>query len=414
MTKPTELPLKGIRVVDAATILAGPVAATMLGDFGAEVIKVEMPRVGDILRGRSDVVEERSNAVPNGSGGEQMSLWFLQEARNKRSVTLDLHKEKGQELLRRLAEKSDVLIENFRPGTFERWNLAPALLLEINPRLVILRVTGYGQTGPYREKGAFDRTATAFGGGTYVTGFEDGPPVRTGFAVADYMGAFAGAFAVMTALYWRDLRGGRGQVIDLALYEPILRASEASVPEYDRTRTVRQRAGNKNPGVVPTGNFLAADGKWVVVAASTDRLWRRLAAAMGRPELGTDERFVSLEARLRNEKETYSVVEEWVATIPSHEVVSRLDAAMVPADRINSVADLFDDPHIAARKNIVRVPDPRMGELAISGVVPKFSLTPGRIAHLGPDLGEANQEIYGKLLGLSSEEIAQLAAEGVI
>lgn len=397
----TPRPLEGLRVLDVATILAGPVTATFLAEFGAEVIKVELPGSGDTAR-------EGPTLAPG------LSLLWLQEGRNKRSITLNLHKEEGQTLLKRLVAISDVMIENFRPGTLEQWNLAPETLLEINPRLVLARISGYGQTGPYRRKGAFDRMATAFGGGLYVTGYPDAPPVRPGFAVADYMSGYVGAFAVVTALYWRDARGGCGQVIDLAIYEPVLRASENSIPAYDRHGVIRERSGNRNPYIVPSSSFPTADGKWVVIGANTERLWRRLATAIGRTDMIEDERYATLSARTGNSEGVYAALEEWTRSKTAAEIIAILDEAQVPAAPINSVADLFSDPHIQARENIVRVPDARVGTLAVPGVVPKLSATPGQIEHLGPDLGGNNDEIYGGLLGLSAAEIAGLKERGVI
>jgi crotonobetainyl-CoA:carnitine CoA-transferase CaiB-like acyl-CoA transferase len=398
----SNLPLSNLRVLDCATILAGPVCATMLGDFGAEVIKIEMPKRGDVTRQQPVF------------GAGRSFLW-LQEGRNKKSITLDLHQPEGQTILQKLVAISDAMIENFRPGTLEQWNLSPATLLALNARLVLLRLSGYGQTGPYRRKGAFDRNATAFGGGTYVTGFADAPPVRSGYATADYMAAYTGAFAVMMALYWRDARGGQGQVIDLALYEPVLRASEASIPVYDKTKRVRERDGNRNPGVVPASNFLSADGKWVVINANTEQLWQRWATAMQREDLLRDERFNTLQARLVNADALYAIIEDWVRSQSAAAVVALLDAAQVPAAIVNSIADIFSDPHIAARENIVHIADERVdGTLAVPNVMPKLSATPGRIAHLGPDLGAHNDEIYRGLLGMSDDELAHLQERGVI
>ena len=394
-------PLEGLRILDVATILAGPVTATFLAEFGAEVIKVELPGSGDTAR-------EGPTLAPG------LSHLWLQEGRNKKSITLDLHQVEGQALLKRLVAVSDVMIENFRPGTLEGWNLAPERLLEINPRLVLARISGYGQTGPYRRKGAFDRMATAFGGGLYVTGYPDAPPVRPGYAVADYMSGYVGAFGVITALYWRDARGGRGQVIDLAIYEPVLRASENSIPVYDRHGVIRERNGNCNPYIVPSSSFPSADGKWVVIGANTERLWRRLATAIGRADLLEDERYATLSARTANAQGVYAALEEWTRSKTAAEIIAVLDEAQVPAAPINSVADLFADPHIQARENIVRVPDARVGAFAVPGVVPKLSVTPGRIEHLGPDLGGSNDEIYSGLLGLSATEIAGLKERGVI
>ncbi len=394
-------PLDGVRVLDAATILAGPVAATLLADFGAEVIKLELP-------GRGDPAREGPGLGPG------LSYLWLQEGRNKRSVTLDLHDAEGQELFRRLIDVSDVLIESFRPGTLEDWGLGPAALLERNPRLVVLRVSGYGQTGPYRRRGAFDRTASAFGGSLYVTGYPEMPPIRSGYATADYMAAYAGVFAVTTALYWRDQRGGPGQVIDLALYAPTLRASEASIPLYHRAGHVRERGGDRNPYIVPSSSFATADGRWVVLSANTEVLWRRLAAVIGASELVDDERFATLAARCEHADELYAILEDWTRVRTAAEIVRACDEAQVPAAAVNSIADVFADPHVRSREDIVVVDDERVGPVAVAGVVPKLSVTPGRIDHLGEGLGESTDEVLGGLLGLRADEIARLRERGVI
>lgn len=395
------LPLQGLRILDVSTILGGPVTGTFLADFGAEVIKVEMPGRGDPTRGRA-------------GKGPGLSYIWLQEGRNKRSITLDLHKPQAQDLLRRLAAKSDVLIENFRPGTLERWGLDPDGLLEANPKLIVFRISGFGQTGPYRQKGAFDRIASAFGGVQFVTGDPDRPPVRAGYALADYMGAYMGAFAVMMALYWRDARGGEGQVIDLALYEPVLRASETSIPQFGAEGFIRRRTGNRNPFVVPSSSFETADGKYVVIGANTDSLWERLMRAIGREDLLEDERFDSAQKRLEHPDEIYAVLEAWALARRASEVVAIMDAARVPASVVNSVEDVFNDPHVQARENIVTVEDPRFGPLSVVGVMPKLSRTPGSIRSLGPDLGQDNREVFSELLGLSEAEIDELEAQGVI
>lgn len=398
---PPTRPLEGLRILDVATILAGPVTATFLADFGAEVIKVELPGKGDVTR--------------EGPGlREGLSFLWLQEGRNKKSITLDLHKPEGQALLKRLVALADGMVENFRPGTLEAWGLAPETLLEVNPRLVLLRISGYGQTGPYRHKGAFDRTVSAFSGHLYVTGYPDRPPVRSGYALADYLGGYAGAFAMLSAFYYREMRGGPGQVIDLALYEPLLRASEASIPIYHRTGQVRERSGDTNPYIVPSSSFQASDGKWVVLSANTDRLWARLAQAIGRPELALDERYATLEARCARPEEVYALLQEWTAGLTAAEIVAQCDAVQLPAAVVNSIADIFDDPHVQARQNIVLFNDPRLGQVAVPGILPKFSATPGRIDHLGQELGFSNREIYGGLLGLDDLDIASLQERGVI
>jgi crotonobetainyl-CoA:carnitine CoA-transferase CaiB-like acyl-CoA transferase len=394
------LPFRGVRILDLATVMAGPVAATLLADFGADVIKVEEPERGDTIRGLG--------------GGAGADLFWLQEGRNKRSVTLNLREPDGQDLLARLAGKADVLIESFRPGTMEDWNLGPERLCEHNPRLIYLRMSGYGQTGPYRERGSFDRVAAAFSGVTYASGDPDGPPMRSGFALADYMSAAYNAFAISMALYERDVSGdGRGQVIDLALYEPLLRSSEAAALVYDRFGVVRERSGNRHPAAVPSGLYQTADGDWLTLFAAPDHLFRRLAAAMGAPGLADDPRFVHAGARRKNADAIEDEIARWVAARTADDALNDLLEARVPAGRVNSIADLFADPHVAARENLVEVPDGDGGSVRMVGVIPKLSRTPGRIRHAGRQLGADNENVYAELLGLSAEEVRALRERGV-
>lgn len=396
-----DLPLSGLRILDLSSILGGPIAATFLADFGADVTKVELPQRGDPIRWR-----------PGPKNG--LSYIWLQENRNKRAITLDLHFEEGQALLKQLVTKVDGLIENFRPGTLEKWNVGSDVLLEANPNLVMLRLSGFGQTGPNREKGAFDRIAEAFGGLQFVTGYPEMPPVRPGYAIADYMLAYVGAFSMMMALYWRDARGGQGQVIDLALYEPVLRASEMSIPIFHATGAVRRRAGHFNPYVVPSSCFATADDQWVVIGANTQRLWERLARAMGREDLLQDDRFRTTNDRVANPEPLYEILESWTRSQKARDIVQIMDDAGVPAAIVNSIADIFEDPHVQERQNIVVHDDPRFGDLAVPGILPRLSHTPGTIRTLGPDLGADNEAIYGEWLGLSREEIDRLRQQGVI
>lgn len=403
LTNPSlsNLPLAGLRILDLSSILGGPIAATLLADFGADVIKVELPGRGDPIRWRPGPQQGLSH------------IW-LQENRNKKSITLDLHFEDGQSLLKKLVMHADGLIENFRPGTLEKWNVGSEVLLQANPDLVMLRLSGFGQTGPNRGKGAFDRIAEAYGGLQFVSGYPEMAPVRPGYAIADYMLAYVGAFSMMMALYWRDVRRGRGQVIDLALYEPVLRASEMSIPQYHATGFVRQRTGHFNPFVVPSSCFATADGRWVVIGANTQRLWERLARAIGREDLIDDERFRTTDDRVANPEPLYKILEEWTGSREAQEIVGIMDEAQVPAAIVNSIADIFDDVHVQERQNIVIHDDPRFGDLAVAGVLPKLSATPGAIRSLGPDLGADNDEIYGDWLGLSAQEIEALRDRGVI
>lgn len=361
--------LRGVKVLDAATVLAGPVSATMLGDFGADVVKIEDPAGGDFTRG------------PDRAPG------WLQEGRNKRSVTLNLRTETGQELLHRLVPHFDVVVTNFRPPTLGRYRMLPEQLQPLNPRAVLLYITGYGLDGPYRDRGAFDRIASAYSGLTYVTGEPDRPPVRSGYAAIDYMSAYLAAFSVVTALYHRDVVSGRGQVIDLALYEAALRASEDAVPAFGFGGAVRERTGNTNPAVVPATEFVSADGRRVSVHAGTDPLFGRLAAVMGRPELAHDPSFADRFARARNQEQLYRIIGAWAACLTADELVGRLSAADVPAAPIMSVADLMRDPHLRARGSVVTAPDPELGEVTMVAPLPRMSATPGSVRWPGSRSG---------------------------
>lgn len=388
--------LAGIRVLDAATVLAGPVTATILGDFGADVVKIEDPGTGDFTR----------------AGGR--SPGWLQEGRNKRSVTLNLRTGAGQRLLHELVPHFDVVVTNFRPPTLKRYRMLPEDLQPLNPRAVILYLTGYGLDGPYSERGAFDRVASAYSGLTYVTGEPGGPPVRSGYAVIDYMSAYLAAFAVMTALYHRDVASGAGQVIDLALYEAGLRASEDSVPAFGLRDQVRERTGNTNPAIVPASDFETADGRRLSVHAGTDRLFRRLAGVMGVPSLAGDPRFASRTARARNAGELYRILAAWVAGRTADDAAGALSAAGVPVSPVMSVADLMRDPHCAARGSIVTVSDPDLGDVPMVAPLPKMSATPGAVRWAGAALGAHTEEVLGEILGLAAADVAALRRDGVL
>jgi crotonobetainyl-CoA:carnitine CoA-transferase CaiB-like acyl-CoA transferase len=389
--------LDGVKVIDIATVLGAPVAATLLAEFGAEVIKVEEPRTGDLLR-------------QFGAQKAGVPLAWLQEARNKKSVTLDLRQPEGQALLKRLLADADVLVENFRPGTLDQWGLGREALKSINPRLVVLRISGYGQTGPYAHKGAFDRVASAFAGLTGSSGYPDRPPVRQSFALADFLAASYGAFAVMLALYHRDVHGGPGQEIDLALYDPILRSSESMLTIYQQLGQIRGRTGNRNPGVVPAGQYATRDGRYVVAHAGTDALWAKLAVLIGGAAL--DPAFKTAEGRRQAGDQVEALVEQWCAGFDAADLMAKLEAAGIPAARLNDAKDLIEDPHVRAR-NLVEWDDPRLGKVAMVDVVPKLSATPGRMRWAGPDKGAHNAEIWARL-GLDAAEIEGLKEKGVI
>lgn len=389
--------LSGVRVIDAGQIIAGPFTATLLGEFGAEVLKVEQPRVGD-----------------QGRGGEPLSPEFAQNARNKKSITLDLHRPEGQALFKQLVAVADVVVENFRPGTMERWGLGYEDLAAVNPGIVMLRVSGYGQTGPYRHKYSFDRIGMAFGGLTYVTGYPDRPPVRPGFYIADYVTGLWGAFGVLAALHHRDHTDGRGQMIDLSLYESVWRLSGSLAATYAATGVVRERQGNTMPGVVPAEQFETADGRYLVLHAGTDRVFQRLCAVMHRPDLAQAPRFARRSERVHHAAELHALIGAWVKTLTLEQALAALEAGGVPASAVYSIADIFQDPHVAARENLIRVADPTLGEMVQPGVVPKLSRTPGTVRHGAPRLGEHNEEVYLGLLDLPRAEYERLCRDGVI
>lgn len=393
--------LAGVKVLDVSAVLAAPVTATMLGDFGADVVKVEEPRVGDFTRRGAD--------RPGGR-----SLEWVQEARNKRSITLDLRRERGRQILHALIGHFDVLVTNYRPPTLQAWGLDPDAIQRRHSRLIALYVTGYGLTGPYRDRGAFDRVASAFAGLTYVSGYPDGPPVRTGYAVIDYMTAYLGAFSVVTALYHRDHHDGGGQVIDLALYEAGFRASEGALLRYACNGDIRERSGNHSPDVVPASDFETADGRRLAIHAGTESIFGRLIGAMGQPQLAEDPRFSTYEARVANQDDLYAIIAEWAATCQSDALIDALAAARIPAAPIMTIADIAADPHYVSRGTVMPWKDEEHGELLMVSPIPKMSATPGAVRSAGPSLGAHNAEVYGSILGLSQRQIAELQEQGVI
>ena len=394
-----KLPLEGIRVLDLSTVLAAPVTATFLGDFGAEVVKVEEPGRGDFTRG-----------TPTGA----RSPYWAQEARNKKSVTLDLRTERGRSLVRDLVPHFDVVITNYRPPTLVKWGLDPDSLRALAPDAVLVYVTGYGLTGPYRDRGSFDRIASAFAGLTHVTGDPDRPPVRSGYSTIDYMAAYLGAFSVVTALYHRDTAGGGGQVVDLALYEAGFRASEDALASYATTGQVRERLGNRNPKIVPASDFTTSDGRRLSLHAGTDPLFRKLAALMGTPEIADAPEYATRAARAENADSLYAAIADWVAAYTAADLAKRLNEAGIPASPLMNIADIAADPHYRERGTLVTVQDPEFGELPMPAPVPRMSETPGSIRTTGPALGEHNAEVYQGLLGIDAEQLAALRADGII
>ncbi len=400
MTDPAG-PLAGVRVVECGTLLAGPFCGQLLGDFGAEVIKVEDPGAGDPMRQWGQVkVEGRS-------------LHWPIIARNKKSVTADLRRAEGQALLRGLLERSDVLVENFRPGTLEKWGLGPAELAELNPRLVVVRVSGYGQTGPYAPRAGFGSIGEAMGGVRYLSGEPDRPPSRIGISLGDSLAATFAALGAVLALRARD-RTGRGQVVDSAIYEAVLALMEAVVPEWELAGYQRQRTGSILPGAAPSNVYPTRDGDEVLVAANRDTVFARLAAAMGRPELAGDERYATNDARGAHQAELDALVAAWTATQDADALLDALAGAGVPAGRIYQTKDMLADPHFAAREAVVRLLHPQLGDFPLQNVAPKLSDTPGAVRTLGPELGAHNDEVYRGLLGLGDDELDRLRAGGIV
>ena len=398
----SEAPLAGLRVLDIATFIAAPFAATLMAEFGAEVIKIEHPQGGDPFRRFGSMTE----------AGD--SLAWLTEARNKDSVTLNLKHPQGQELLRRLVAGADVVCENFRPGTLERWGLGWDELSAVNPGLVMLRISGFGQTGPYRDRPGFARTAHAFGGLTYLAGMPDGPPVTPGStSLADYISGLYGAFGELAALRARA-RTGAGQVVDVALYESVFRVLDELAPAYAKFGTVRRREGVGTANACPHGQFRCADDGWVAIACTSDKMFARFAGVMGRPELAAPETYGEVRRRLAGRTALDRLTADWFAALPRAEALRRCQAGEVPCSPVNSIADIFADPHFRARDNLVTREVAAVGPVTVPGVVPKLSRTPGRITRLGPRLGEHNAQVYRRLLGLDDAEIARLKADGVI
>lgn len=394
-------PLAGYRVLELGSLIAGPFCGQLLGDFGAEVIKVEDPDCGDPMRqwGRQSA--------------EGVSLHWPIIARNKKSVTCNLRKADGQSLLRQLVAHADVLVENFRPGTLEGWNLGYETLSRINPRLVLVRVTGYGQDGPYAQRAGFGSIGEAMGGIRYTTGSPDRPPSRTGISLGDSLaGTFAALGAVMAILSREHT--GLGQVVDSAIYEAVLALMESLIPEWEIAGFQRERTGSILPGVSPSNVYATADGAEILIAANRDTVFTRLCNLMQRPELASDPRYHGHRERGEHLEELDKTVEAWTVTQTASELLDRLHEAGVPAGRIYTAADMIADTHFNARNAIVQLFHDRLGKFSMQNVAPRLSVTPGEVHSLGPGLGEHNEAIYGDLLGLSGADRDRLRDDGII
>jgi formyl-CoA transferase len=394
-------PLSDLRVVELGTLLAGPFCGQLLGDLGAEVIKIEPPGQGDPLR-----VWGREQA-------HGKSLWWPVVARNKKSITLDLRQREGQQLLHELVAKADFLLENFRPGTLEKWNCGWDQLSKINPRLIMIRVSGFGQTGPYAARAGFGAIGEAMGGLRHVVGDPSTPPSRVGISIGDSLAATFACLGALSALHYREVTG-RGQVIDSAIYEAVLAMMESLVTEYDQTGYVRERTGAILPRIAPSNVYPTKDKDLVLIGANQDTVFGRLAQAMGQPELAQQPKYATHGARGSHQAELDTVIGEWTVTLTADELLTRLEEFGVPSGRIYRAPEMLKDPQFLARDAIVSVPHPDFGELKMQNVAPKLSETPGGIRSPSPGLGEHNDEIYLRLLGLNGERYAQLKAQRVI
>jgi crotonobetainyl-CoA:carnitine CoA-transferase CaiB-like acyl-CoA transferase len=388
--------LSGLRVIDAGQVLAGPFVGTLLADLGAEVIRIEMPS----LKGSDSAHQNSSRAG---------------EHRNKKSITLDLRKPEAAPVVRRLVAQADAIVENFSPGTMERWGLGLNDLAEANPRIIYVRISGFGQDGPYRDRTSYDRIGQAMGGLIYVTGDADEPPVHPGYMMGDYISGTFGAMAILGAVYHRDHEGcDEPQVVDLSLYESIFRYSGPMAAEYSRSGIVRERSGNVRSWSIPGEQFQTVDGKWVLILALNPQIFQRLSDVMDMPDLPQDPRFVDHSARFAHHDELHEIIRQWVAPQQSADLYAKLDQYRVPYGPVNSIADIFADPHYEARGDLVSIDDPNVGAVIVPAPYPRLSHASGRIYSPAPSVGEHNEEVLRGMLGMSDAEIAELTESGTI
>lgn len=390
-TQSSRLPLAGVKVLELGSLIAGPFAGKTLAEFGAEVIKIEPPGVGDPLR-KWRLLDDTGTSV-----------WWQVQSRNKKSVALNLHEPEGQRVVRELMKEADVVIENFRPGKLEEWGLGWEQASALNPRLIMLRISGYGQTGPYRDRPGFGVIGEAMGGLRYLCGEPGQIPVRVGISIGDSLAALHGVIGVLMALYDRDARGGTGQWIDVALYESVFNMMESLLPEYDRFSAIRQPSGSAIPGIAPTNAYLCKDGRYVLVAGNGDSIFKRLMRLIGRDDLGNDPSLAHNDGRVKRVGELDAAITAWTVTRTLDEALEKLNAASVPAGRVYTIKDIAEDPHYQAREMILETQTADGRTLKVPGIVPKLSATPGRIGEPGPKLGEHTAEVLARL-GLVSAE----------
>lgn len=394
------LPLSGLRVIELGQLIAGPFASKILAEFGADVIKIEPPKGGDPLR--------TWRLVHDGT-----SVWWAAHARNKRSVTLDLRQPEGQEVIRKLAQDADILIENFRPGAMEKWGLGFKDLHAINPKLIMLRVSGYGQTGPYRDRPGFGVIGEAMGGLRYLSGEPGRPPVRVGVSIGDTLSGLHGVIGVMMALRHREQQGGLGQEVDVALYESVFNMMESLLPEYSKFGVVRQPSGASMPGIVPTNAYLCQDGRYALIAGNGDSIYKRLMEAIGRADLAADPRLANNIGRAAHAELIDDAISAYTRQFSLDAVLEAMNAAGVPAGKSYDAADIANDPHYQARDMILEAALPDGSTVQVPGIVPKLSQTPGQVTRPAPELGQHTSEVLDSL-GISASEQAEWKSRGII
>lgn len=394
-------PLKGLKVLELGQVIAGPFCGSLLAGFGAEVIKIEKPLVGDPLR--------IWRKLHKGT-----SLWWLSMSRNKKCITLDLNDPKGQEIARELAAKVDVVIENFKPGTLEKWGMGYEDLKAINPRIIMVRVSGYGQTGPYAKRPGFANVAEGFGGIRYTSGYPDRPPVRAGISLGDTLAGLHAALGTLTAVYHRDVNGGKGQIVDVAIYESIFNMMESTLAEYDKFGHIRERSGAKLEGIVPTSTYPTKDGKFIIIGANGDAIYKRLMNLCERPDLADDEKLADNAGRVPHEELIDEAIIKWTMSYDYAYLSEKLVEAQIPSGPVYSIADIAQDEQYKAREIFEEVELEKGDTVKIPAVLPKLSETPGGTDWIGPKLGDHNKEIFCDILGMSKSDLEILKKEGVI
>ncbi|MDQ0158156.1 CaiB/BaiF CoA transferase family protein [Alkalibacillus salilacus] len=394
--------LEGLKVVELGNFIAGPFASKIFAEFGADVIKIESPEKGDPLREWRHVYEGRS-------------LWWRLQSRNKKSLTVNMKEEEGQEVVKNLIKEADIVIENFKPGTLEKWGLSYENLKEINPGIIMVRISGYGQTGPYKDKAGFGSVGESMGGIRYVTGHPELPPPRVGISLGDQITAMYAVVGAMFAVYHRDvLDTGEGQMIDVALYESVFSLMEGMLPEYEKFGAIRERQGTSLPGVAPSNTYQCKDNKYIVIGGNGDKIFKRLMNAIGREDVANDERFQNNNGRAAEADYLDEVIQAWTDTVDLNEAMDVLDKASVPAGPIYNIEDIVNDPQYQARQMFEEHQLNDEENIRLPGIVPKMSKTPGTTKWLGPDLGAHNEDVLSNILGMSSKEIKAYKDKGII